>query len=270
MRIRKAKQSGQHYLRYPDIALWLSLLVLLFAVISNVFGYVALSFFLFRGIVISLMAAILISVTATIIESFFSLLIRVGIITIGFILSLAVLGINLDKLTIILGALGVGIGFGLQDIINNLISGFILVFERPIQVGDTVKFGEREGIVKEIGIRASTIKTYNGTEVIVPNGKLVSNELVNLTLSDPMVRIEIDIKAEYGTDPQSVIDILSMQAKLHEDILENPEPFAIFFGYGEYALSFRLYTYTTQVNSRLRIRSELNLAITEAFQKGRH
>jgi small-conductance mechanosensitive channel len=196
-----------------------------------------------------------------------NLLLRVGLISIGFILSLAVLGINLDKLTILLGALGVGIGFGLQDIINNLISGFILVFERPIQVGDTVKFGEKEGIVKSIGIRASTIKTYDGTEVIVPNGMLVSNELVNLTLSDQMLRVEIDIKTEYGTDPQSVIDILTMQAKLHEDILDNPEPFAIFFGYGDYALSFRLYTYTTTVDSRLRIRSELNLAISEAFKE---
>jgi small-conductance mechanosensitive channel len=196
-----------------------------------------------------------------------SLIVRVTIITVGIILSLGALGINLDKLTILLGALGVGIGFGLQDIINNLISGFILVFERPIQAGDTVKFGEREGIVKEIGIRASIITTYDGTEVIVPNGKLISNELVNLTLSDEMVRIELDFGTDYGSDPQEVIDILVMQAKLHDDVLKNPEPFAIFFGYGDFTLNFRLYVYTRLVQSRLRIRSELNLAIGTAFKE---
>ncbi len=196
-----------------------------------------------------------------------SLIIRYTIITLGFVLSLGVLGVDMTKLTILLGALGVGIGFGLQDIINNLISGFILIFERPIQVGDTVQFGEREGKVKEIGIRSSTIKTYDGSEVIVPNGKLISNELINLTLSDPILRVEINIGTEYGCDPQEVIDILVMQAKLHPDVIPTPEAFAIFFGYGDYALNFRLYTYTLEVNSRLRIRSELNLAIFQAFKE---
>lgn len=196
-----------------------------------------------------------------------SLIIRYTIITLGFVLSLGVLGVDMTKLTILLGALGVGIGFGLQDIINNLISGFILIFERPIQVGDTVQFGEREGKVKEIGIRSSTIKTYDGSEVIVPNGKLISNELINLTLSDPILRIEINIGTEYGCDPQEVIDILVMQAKLHPDVIPTPEAFAIFFGYGDYALNFRLYAYTLEVNGRLKIRSELNLAIFQAFKE---
>ncbi|MCK5339160.1 MAG: mechanosensitive ion channel, partial [Bacteroidales bacterium] len=141
------------------------------------------------------------------------------------------------------------------------------IFERPIQVGDTVQFGEREGKVKEIGIRSSIIKTYDGSEVIVPNGKLISEELINLTLSDPILRIEINVGTEYGSDPQEVIDILVMQAKLHPDVIPNPETFAIFFGYGDFALNFRLYAYTLEVNSRLRIRSELNLAIFEAFKE---
>jgi len=377
-----SKNIGRKRVGLPEIGLWLSICILLAAIITNFTGYVAMSFFLFRGLVISVMAGILIKVTVSILDSFLtlmimgkssqmlemvrehgnnlvdrvislvkffaviywitivlrrfmiydpvldwlmgilntkwvvndltisvesilyfgliiflsfwisrlirlilnkevyprvkfsrgipgiiSLIIRVAIITIGFILSLSVLGIKMDKLTILLGALGVGIGFGLQDIINNLISGFILVFERPIQVGDIVKFGEREGKVKEIGIRASTIKTYDGTEVIVPNGKLVSQELINLTLSDRMLRVEIDISTDYGSDPQEVIDILVMQAKLHPGILKNPEAFAIFFGFGDYALKFRLYTYTNEVDSRLRIRSELNLAISQAFKE---
>ncbi|RLD74848.1 MAG: hypothetical protein DRJ15_17830 [Bacteroidetes bacterium] len=196
-----------------------------------------------------------------------NMIIRIAIITTGFILAIGVLGIDMTKLTILIGALGVGIGFGLQDLINNLISGFILIFERPIQVGDTVQFGDKEGKVEEIGIRSSIIKTYDGSEVIVPNGKLISNELINLTLSDPILRIEIDIGTVYGSDPQEVIDILVMQAKLHPEITKNPETFAIFFGYGDFALKFRLYAYTLEVNSRLRIRSELNLAIFQALKE---
>ena len=103
--------------------------------------------------------------------------------------------------------------------------------------------------------------------MIVPNGKLISNELVNLTLSDPLLRVEIDIGADYDSDPQEVIDILVMQAKLHPDVTKNPEAFAIFLGYGDFALKFRLYSYTYEVNSRLRIRSELNLAIGAAFKE---
>jgi len=195
-----------------------------------------------------------------------SLIVRYFIITVGFIVAMAVLGIKMSSLTILIGALGVGIGFGLQDLINNLVSGFILVFERPIQVGDIVQFGTREGKVKEIGIRSSTIRTYEGSEVIVPNGHLISNELINLTLSDPLMRIEIDIGAEFGTEPQEVIDILTYQAKLHPNIEKNPNPFCIYFGYGDYSLKFRLYCYTYEINSRLRIRSELNLAIHSALQ----
>jgi len=196
-----------------------------------------------------------------------SLITRYFIITIGFLVALGTLGINLDSLTILIGALGVGIGFGLQDLINNLVSGFIIIFERPIQTGDVVQFGSREGTVKEIGIRSSTIRTYEGSEVIVPNGHLISNELTNLTLSDPLMRIEIDIGAEFGTEPQEVIDILTYQAGLHPDLEKNPKPFCVYFGYGDYSLKFRLYCYTYQINSRLRIRSELNLAIHSALKE---
>lgn len=379
----KHKNAAKRKIKLVDVALLLALIILSAALIANIFGYVAFGFWLFRSLIISVMAALLLSVSVTIVDGFFTLIImgnssqmygmvkeygdmlvnkiikvvklfaliywvaivlkrfliyepvmdwltyimetklvigkemtislegvliffliifltiwfarfvkvllekelfprvklsrgvpgminmiiRIAIITTGFILAIGVLGIDMTKLTILVGALGVGIGFGLQDLINNLISGFILIFERPIQVGDTVQFGEKEGKVEEIGIRSSIIKTYDGSEVIVPNGKLISNELINLTLSDPILRIEIDIGTVYGSDPQEVIDILVMQAKLHPEITKNPETFAIFFGYGDFALKFRLYTYTLEVNSRLRIRSELNLAIFQALKE---
>lgn len=382
-RINKYKNAAKRSIKLLDILMWIALITLLISIVTNIAGYVGFSYYLFTGVVMSIMAGILINVCIIIIDGFFSLIImgnssqmygmvkdygdklvnrifrlvkflgvvywitlvlkryliynevigwlrsvletkwvindemtislkgiilfgliiflsiwiarflrlllekevfprvkfgrgipgmislivRYTIISLGFFLSLGVLGVDMTKLTILLGALGVGIGFGLQDIINNLISGFILIFERPIQVGDTVQFGEREGKVKEIGIRSSTIKTYDGSEVIVPNGKLISNELINLTLSDPILRVELNVGTEYGCDPQEVIDILVMQAKLHPDVIPTPEAFAIFFGYGDYALNFRLYAYTLEVNSRLKIRSELNLAIFQAFKE---
>jgi len=380
----KLRNTVKSRIEWIDLILWISFFIILAADISVAFGYVALGFFLFTGIVVSIMAGLLLLVSLTIMEGFFklvimgndshmygrvreygdklllriirvlklaatiywiglvlrsfliyaplidwfkgimeskwvvgtvsislngivlfgvilfisiwisrflrlvldkeifprvkmgrgvpgmiSLIIRVVIITIGIFMSLGVLGVDFNKLTILMGALGVGIGFGLQDIINNLISGFILVFERPIQVGDTVQFGDREGKVKEIGIRSSTIKTYDGSEVIVPNGKLISNELINLTLSDPILRVEIDVGTEYGSNPQEVIDILVMQAKLHPDVTQHPESFAIFLGFGDYSLNFRLYAYTLEVNARLRIRSELNLAIYQALEEAK-
>lgn len=378
----KRKISGEKRNFFMDISQWLSLLILTISVIANIFGYVSFGFFLFKGVIISVIAGVLLLVVVIIIEGFFNLIImgnesnqygmvreygkmlvkrivgvvkllallywlkivlrnfliydsvmglltdifetkwvlgqitislsgiilfflvifisiwlskflkillekevfsrmklsrgvpgminlvmKYSIVTIGFFISLGMLGIDLDKLTILMGALGVGIGFGLQDIINNLISGFILVFERPIQAGDIVQFGAKEGKVQEIGIRSSTIKTYDGSAVIVPNGMLISNELINLTLSDPILRVEVNIGVEYGAEPQDVIDILLMQAKLHEKIIDNPDPFAIFLGFGDFSLNFRLYAYTRAVNSRLSIRSELNLAIFHAVKE---
>ncbi len=162
-----------------------------------------------------------------------SLMLRIIIITIGFLIAVAAAGVQMEKLAILLGAFGVGIGFGLQNIFNNLISGIILAFERPINEGDIIEVGALMGIVKEIGIRASVIKTYDGSEVIVPNGNLISNELINWTLSDQRRRGEIRIGVAYGTEPQKVIDLLLEAAGSNERVLENPKPWAIFLGFGE-------------------------------------
>ena len=117
-------------------------------------------------------------------------------------------GIDLNSFALLAGALGVGIGFGLQDIVKNFISGLILIFERPIQIGDAVQVEELSGRVKQIGIRSSTIKTWEGAEVIVPNGNLISNKLVNWTLSDQLRRIDIKIGVAYGTDVKLVMQTL--------------------------------------------------------------
>ena len=127
-----------------------------------------------------------------------SLMLRITIITIGFLIAIAAAGVQMEKLAILLGAFGVGIGFGLQNIFNNLISGIILAFERPINEGDIIEVGALMGVVKEIGIRSSIIKTYDGSEVIVPNGNLISNELINWTLSDQRRRGEVRLGGPMG------------------------------------------------------------------------
>ena len=196
-----------------------------------------------------------------------SLIVKYFIATMGFLLALAIVGVDLGKLTVLAGAIGVGIGFGLQDLFNNLISGFILVFERPVHVGDVVKFANMEGQVKTIGIRSSTIRIWDGTEVIVPNGKIISNELINLTLSDQLMRLDMELGVAYGTDPHSVIDILTYTATMHPDVIKMPKPFSIFLGYGESAIKFKLFFWTSLIGERMRIRSEVTLAVSDAIKK---
>ncbi len=196
-----------------------------------------------------------------------SLMLRIIIITIGFLFAIAAAGIKMEKLTILLGAFGVGIGFGLQNIFNNLISGIILAFERPINKGDIIEVGAVMGIVKEIGIRASVIKTYDGSEVIVPNGNLISNELINWTLSDQRRRGEVLLGVAFGTDPQRVLDLLLEAAVSNERVLENPKPWAIFLGFGESSLNFRLLFWIGDAETRLTVQSEITVKINQMIKE---
>ena len=173
----------------------------------------------------------------------------------------------MSKLTLLLGALGVGIGFGLQNIFNNLVSGIILAFERPINEGDIIEVGSLLGTVKQIGIRASTILTVEGAEVIVPNGNLISNELINWTLSDQKRRVEIQIGVKYGTDPRQVIQILRDIADKHENVLNDPEPLCLFSAHGESSLDFRLLCWIPDADERLRLASDLTVEVNEALQR---
>jgi potassium efflux system protein len=196
-----------------------------------------------------------------------SLIIRLSLITIGFLLAIAAAGVEMSKLALLLGALGVGIGFGLQNIFNNLISGIILAFERPINEGDVIEVGNNLGFVKQIGIRASTIRTWEGAEVIIPNGNLISNELINWTLTDQQRRAELNVGVAYGTDPELVIQILRDCAASHSDILKDPEPIPIFTAFGSSSLDFRLLFWITDNERRLMILSDLAVMINAALKK---
>ena len=193
-------------------------------------------------------------------------LVRYSLIFIGFFIALAAAGIELTKLSIIAGGLGVGIGFGLQNVVNNFVSGLILLFERPIGVGDIIELPEIWGEMKRIGIRASVIRKFDGSEVIVPNGMLVSDKVVNWTLSDKHRRLELDIGVEYGTPAQHVIDLLIKVAESNPNVISEPPPRAFFMNFGDSALEFRLWAWV-DVNNGFSIRSELAVAAQEALRQ---
>jgi small-conductance mechanosensitive channel len=193
-----------------------------------------------------------------------SLVIRYFVIAFGIVLALSSLGIDLSKFNLMAGALGLGIGFGLQTVISNFVSGLILVFERPIHVGDTVEVNNLLGTVNRIGVRSSSIVTYDGAEVVVPNNNLIANDLINWTLSDSIKRIEILIGTTYGSDPNQILKILTDEVAKNPDALKNPEPLALFSEFGESSLNFKL-RYWVHFEAGLKSKSDISIGIYNQF-----
>jgi len=189
------------------------------------------------------------------------------IIGFGILVAMVSAGIDLSSFALLAGALGVGIGFGLQDLVRNFISGLILIFERPIQIGDAVQVDDLSGKVLKIGIRSSIIKTWEGAEVIVPNGNLISNKLVNWTFSDQLRRIDIKVGVAYGTDVALVMKTLLSCAKNNEQILTSPAPYVLFNDFAESYLEFELRCWTSNYPDWIFIRSNIRVAIDKAFEK---
>ncbi len=183
----------------------------------------------------------------------------------GFVLTMTSLGIDLTQISILAGAVGVGVGFGLQNIFNNFISGLILLFERPIHVGDIIEIGSLRGTVTRIGIRSSTIRTPMGAEVLMPNADLIAKEVINWTLSDRRRRMEITISAAYGSSIPKVLEILMEVAASSEDILKDPAPFAVFSNFGESSLDFVLYAWVERYEDTVMVASALRQSINDRF-----
>jgi len=196
-----------------------------------------------------------------------SILTNYSILAIGFLIALTAAGIEWSKFALLAGAFGVGIGFGLQNVVNNFISGLILIFERPIKVADTVAVGQLNGVVKRIGIRSSTIRTFDGAEVIVPNGTLIQSEVTNWTLSDRLRRIEVKVGVAYGTDPNKVLEILKKVASENSVVLDNPAPMILFQGFGESSLDFSFRVWTSDYDNWLTFSSEITLEVHNALYK---
>ncbi len=195
-----------------------------------------------------------------------SLVIRYLIIAFGMVLALSSLGIDLGKFNLMAGALGLGIGFGLQTVVSNFISGLILVFERPIHVGDTVEVNNLLGTVNRIGVRSSSVMTFDGAEVIVPNNNLIANDLINWTLSDSIKRVEILIGVTYGSDPNQILEILMEAAMSSKDTLKNPSPQALFSEFGDSSLNFKL-RFWVHYEVGLQAKSDISIAIYNLFAK---
>ena len=192
-----------------------------------------------------------------------ALIIRIGVFAVGFLLAVSASNFPLDKLTIIISAFGVGIGFGLQNIVNNLVSGLILAFEKPIQIGDIIAVDGHTGTMKEIGIRSSKVVTGDGSEVIIPNGDLISHQVVNWTLSNTNRQIELKVVTAYGVDINSFKGILINLLSNRDDIMSEPAPAVLVNSVNENAVEFRVLFWLADITTTGSLKS---LILTEIYQ----
>ena len=192
-----------------------------------------------------------------------------GVSFVGFIiatlLAIIVMGGNLTSLAVIAGALSVGIGFGLQNIVNNFVSGIIILFERPFKVGDWVVFNGEEGQIKQINIRSTELETFKKTSVIIPNATLISSALTNLTHGNNWTRQSITVGVAYGTDVNRVSEILLECARANKKVLKTPAPYVLFQNFGASALEFELRCYSSNIWAGWVIPSELRYEINRRF-----
>ena len=195
-----------------------------------------------------------------------STLVQYTIVVIGGSSIFKLLGVGWGNIQWLVAALGVGIGFGLQEIVANFISGLIILFERPIRVGDAVTVGDVSGLVSKIRIRATSITTWDRKELIVPNKEFVVGRLVNWTLSDSILRLEIPVGIAYGSDTEKAKERMRKVAEANEKVLRDPPPNVLFMGFGESSLDFELRAHT-KFDTLISVRDELNMAIDKAFRE---
>ena len=189
------------------------------------------------------------------------------VLLLGFFIALGALGIDLTKVTLLAGAFTVGIGFGLQNVINNFVSGLILLFERPIKVGDVIEAGGNVGEVSRIGIRASIIRTADGSEVIVPNGSLISSQVTNWTFSDRQRAVEISVNVAGGADPQRVVELLKRTAAAQSGVSKEPSPQVYVTNFTAGSVTFQLRAWTDRHEDWTQLRSDLSVAVNEALAR---
>ena len=195
-------------------------------------------------------------------------LIRYGIVFIGFLLTFMILGFDFTKITIILSALGVGIGFGLQGIVNNFVCGLILLFERPLTEGDTIEIVDiGRAYIRKIGLRATIVRTMDEADLIIPNADLVHNQVTNWTLTNRQIRLRVPIGVAYGSDVSMVVETIMTCAREQKEVVKSPLPEVLFMNFGDSSLNFELRVWIQDIDSKMRIRSELYHKIERNFRK---
>jgi small-conductance mechanosensitive channel len=191
-----------------------------------------------------------------------------AVLVIGTMIGLQTLGFELTSLTVVAGALGVGLGFGLRNIIENFVSGLIILGERPIQLGHRIEVGDTIGRVVQIGARSTAVLTNDNIRIIIPNSELITGRVVNWSHGDGQIRLRVPVGVSYRSDVQLVQKLLLEVASANESVLENPAPAVIFVEFGESALNFELRVWTQELLDRPgRLTSQLNFSIWEKFRE---
>lgn len=188
-------------------------------------------------------------------------------IVISAIFSFQFIGINLSGLAVIFGLLSVGIGFGLQNVTSNFISGIILLFERPIVVGDRVTVGDTEGDVVAINMRSTTIRSLQNISIIVPNSDFISSKVINWSHRDPKVRLDINVGISYNSDLETVLSALQEVAEENKDVLRVPQSDVLLTGFGDSSWDMKLRAWISNPKDQYKIRSEINCAIVRKFRE---
>lgn len=189
-------------------------------------------------------------------------------IALGFYISLQIVGINLTSLAVVAGAVGVGLGFGLQNIVHNFVSGLIILAERPIAIGDRIEISGVAGQVKEIRLRSTTVVTNDNIAYIVPNSDFITNTVINWSHGDLRVRIRLPVGVAYGTEPRKLEKLLLEVALAHPKVLREPGPAVFFLGFGDNSLNFELGVWTTEMTFQpRRFRSELYFAMEQKLRE---
>jgi potassium-dependent mechanosensitive channel len=189
------------------------------------------------------------------------------IVLLGFVLAAQCVGLNLGTLAVVLGFLSVGIGFGLQNVTSNFISGVILLFERPISVGDFISVEQQVGTVNHIGMRSTQIRTLDNVSIVVPNSTFVENQVINWSRGDPRIRLHVPVGVAYGSDTGKVTQALLGVAAKHSDILSSPAPEVRFLSFGNSSLDFELLAWINKPEKQFVIHSQLNYAVDTAFRE---
>ena len=194
-------------------------------------------------------------------------LVHYAVVLVGFVVTLSVLGFDFTNIAIIGGAVGVGIGFGMQTIVNNFVCGLIMLFERPVKVGDSVEFGSQQGRVKQVGLRATVVETYDNAEIVVPNADLITSQVTNWTLAERRRRLKLSVGVAYGSDVALVMQTLMECAENHSMVLSDPKPAVIFFGFGASSLDFELRVWIADFDHHLQVLTEINRDIDQRFRE---
>jgi potassium efflux system protein len=192
---------------------------------------------------------------------------RYSIIAVGLLIAFNRVGADWSQMQWIVAALGVGVGFGLQEIVANFVSGLIILFERPVRVGDTVTIGDVSGTVSRIQIRATSITDWDNREILVPNKMLITDTVTNWTLSDPVTRLLIPVGVAYGSDTMRAQELMLDQVKANPLVLTQPPPTVFFLGFGDSALNYEVRAFVAQPAHRLPVLHELHVGIERALRE---